>query len=214
MSRTLIEPAEPSNYLQQIISCAWEGTLATVRKKPSRMKGSTKIQNLNRAKDWVDQLARGFASRYSFPEFHVFWKSNRNRNPICGNLKELLFDIAVCQLSETKSLEAKPRSLKFISRAHWLVESEFETGNTREIILDMSKLVIGACPHKLFVAAHRREDIEQRLLNGLRPIAQCCGTGLFLAFVSHPNDWFTEQQREPAIHEWSDELNNWRPFFS
>lgn len=200
------------NDLPVIISNAWQRTLTTVRNKPSLMGNSSTKRNIGRARVWVDALGSEFAARYVSPDFHVFWISNNRKNPVCGSLKELLFDIAVCKLDSTRSLEANPRTLKFVSNAQWLVESEFNKGNTREIILDMSKLAIGTAPFKLFVAAHRRDSSEQQLLDRLRPLASYCGAGLFIAFVSHPKEWFGKLQREPVIHKWLDKANDWRLF--
>ena len=198
------------NELQQLVATAWDETLAKVMSTPSLMGESSRLRNLRRAGVWIDNLALEFSARYSSSNFHVFWRGNNHGNPICGKLKELLFDIAVCELLSTRSLQAQPKSLEFVSSAHWLVESEFAKSNTREIILDMSKLVIGAARNKLFVAAHRPEDTEQKLLDRLSPIAQCCDSPLFLAFVSHPDDWFGESEIEPVVYQWSDSSSGWQ----
>lgn len=158
-------------------------------------------------------MAQEFELEYSNLDYYVFWKFNpREKNPICGKLKEFLFDIAVCQFLETESLEQNPKGLNFVAQAHWLVESEFDRNNFREIILDMSKLVIGTSSYKLFVAAHRREKTEQKILEKIAPLAQCCDLTLFLAFVSHPDVWFKRGQADPVIYHWCLESDQWLLF--
>lgn len=205
------DPVNPSN-LSEIVFEAWNKTLERVRNDQVRLGDSDQVANTRRARVWVDALAREFAEEYDRPNFHVFWKFNPSeKNPICGKLKELLFDIVVCQLGDTESLELKPRGLKFVSQSHWLVESEFEK-NTREILLDLSKLVLGAAKYKMFVASHRRKKMEHDLLDRLAPIARCCSSSLFFTFVSHPEEWFSDGQCKPVIYRWSVESDSWLLF--
>ena len=65
----------------------------------------------------------------------------------------------------------------------------------------MSKLVIGSAENKLFVAAHR-DSRETDILEQCAPIAACCCGRVYFCFVSHPDDWKTDRQRAPALHEW------------
>ena len=110
----------------------------------------------------------------------------------------MLFDIAVCSVSTTPSRQRKAQDLEFIAQCHWQIESEFNRTNTREIIVDMSKLVMGSAENKLFVAAHRsREDI----LEQCSEIAGRCTGRVYFCFVSHPDDWANDAP-PPALHEW------------
>lgn len=199
----------PSN-LSELIYSAWNKSLARVCNTQNLMGDSIQIHNERHAQVWVDILAQEFKQKYPCPDFHVFWRSNpEEKNPICGDLKEFLFDIAVCRLGVTKSRQRSPKNLKFVAQAHWLVESEFDRKDFREIILDMSKLVIGASSYKLFVVAHRSKDTEKELRDRLAPIARCCGGPLFFAFVSHPREWLSEGQADPVIYQWSAETDQW-----
>ena len=199
--------------LPEIICSAWSKTLAKVQSKPSLRRKRSKKRNSKRAKEWVDSLASEFDARYSSSDFHLFWISNKDPNPIDLKLRELLFDIAVCELGTTYSLQPNPQCLKYVAQMHWLVESELDTGNFREILLDMSKLAMGDAQFKLFVAAHRNPNSERRLLSRLRPLACCCGSRLFFAFIEHPDAWTDEQPRQPMLFEWQAASNDWRQFF-
>lgn len=114
----------------------------------------------------------------------------------------MLFDIAVCSVLTTPSRQRRARDLEFIAECHWQIESEFNRTNTREIVIDMSKLVMGAAENKLFVAAHRRRG-QRDILEQFAPIAACCAGPVYFCFVSHPDDWNTDRQRPPALHEWA-----------
>ena len=129
----------------------------------------------------------------------VFWRRRKEKVPHF-KVKELLFDITVCSVSTTLSLQHKPQPLEFISDGHWLVESEFSR-NTRDIIIDMSKLVLGSAENKLIVAAHPNNDANrQRVLAQCADIAARCRVNVFFLFVSHPKDW--DAPCPPLLYEW------------
>ena len=115
----------------------------------------------------------------------------------------MLFDIAVCSVSWTRSRQRKAQNLEFIAQCHWQVESEFSRTNTRDIVVDMSKLVMGSAENKLFVAAHRiDEEAEGDILKQCSEIAGRCTGRVYFCFVSHPDDWTPERQSPPRLHEW------------
>ena len=159
-------------------------------------------QGANRKKSatWVDALAKRFQEHYEGGRYRLFWSGN------CGNQEhfgrnELLFDLAVCSVSTITSLETEARDLEFIAQCHWQIESEFSRGNTRDIIVDMSKLVMGSAENKLFVAAHRGRR-EEDILERCWEIARCCTGRVYFCFVSHPDRWTSNPER-PALHEWT-----------
>lgn len=198
--------------LQELIRDAWNTILNTVQSNPELMGDPSEARNNGRAEEWIKILTQQFVNKYKDQNCRVFSRSNLNNRDVFPKLKELLFDISVCEMDTTKSLEYKPKRLEYVVKAHWLIESEFNRENIREIILDLSKLMIGAAPNKLFIAAHRDERTEQKLLNRLSPIARCCDSSLYFMFLSHPNDWFTNNQCEPVLHIWSEHINNWEKF--
>ena len=160
-----------------------------------------------RSEAWVTALATQFQAYYPRTTGHrVFWKGS-TCNQTHFRLNEFLFDIAVCSVSTTRSLERQPRELEFVSDCHWLVESEFRR-NTRAVVVDMSKLVVGSAENKLFVAAHRPGGGNGAMLDRCAPIAERCRANVFFLFVSHPEDWATARVLDPSLHEWT--TSEWR----
>ena len=115
-------------------------------------------------------------------------------------MNEYLFDLAVCSVSATKSLQTEAKELPFIARCHRQIEFEFSRSNTRHIVRDMSKLVMGSAENKLFVASHWGER-EAAVLEQCSEIARCCTGRVYFCFVSHPQDW-GDKPVLPALHEW------------
>ena len=153
-----------------------------------------------RSAQWVDALARQFQANYPLERRHrVFWKGNED-NKRHFRLRELLFDITVCSVSTTLSLQKPPQPLEFITDCHWQIESEFAIKDTRPVIVDMSKLVLGSAENKLMVAARRDAERRQSVLAQCADIAACCRPNVFFLFVSHPQHW--DAPRAPLLYEW------------
>ena len=153
-----------------------------------------------RSAQWVDALARQFQANYPPERWHrVFWRGNED-NKRHFRIRELLFDITVCSVSTTPSLQNPPQPLEFITNCHWQVESEFADGDTRPVIIDMSKLVLGSAENKLIVAARRDAEERQSVLAQCAGIAACCRTNVFFLFVSHPRHW--DAPCPPLLYEW------------
>ena len=158
-------------------------------------------RNRKRSAKWVDRLAGRFANQYKGVRYRVFWSANKENRQQFGR-NEMLFDIAVCSVSTTPSRQQRAQPLEFIAQCHWQIESEFSRTNTREIVIDMSKLVMGSAENKLFVAAHRTGNEEYGILEQCSEIAGRCTGRVYFCFVSHPDDWEPERRRTPALHEW------------
>ena len=176
--------------LKDIANAAWATALESSDPDPRR-----------RSAQWVDALARQFQANYALEQrYRVFWNCNEDNKPHFG-LKELLFDITVCTVSTTLSLQRHPQPLEFISDCHWQVESEFAVGSTRPLIVDMSKLVLGSAENKLVVAARRGAQRRRDVLAQCADIATCCPGNIFFLFISHPHDWDTPNL--PLLYEWT-----------
>ena len=158
--------------------------------------------NWQKSKNWVGALANRFREHYPPGPYRIFWSGNKENQKEFGR-NEFLFDLAVCSVSTTKSLERHPKDLEFIAQCHWLIESEFSLGSTRDIVIDMSKLVMGSAENKLFFAAHRGHR-EKDILRQCSEIARCCNGRVYFGFVSHPNEWKPESEQLPALHEWTE----------
>ena len=173
---------------------------------------SRDVDNRIRSAQWVDELARQFQDNYKLERRHrVFWKGYEGNKEHFG-VNELLFDIAVCSVSTTPSLQRHPQPLEFITGCHWQVESEFADNSTRPVIVDMSKLVLGSAENKLMVAARRDgKEARQSILAQCADIAACCRTNVYFLFVSHPREW-ESAPCSPLLYEWT--AGDWRPIDS
>ena len=109
--------------LPEVVSNAWREALCDMP-----------TVNRGRSTSWVSALGNQFKAGYQERDgYRVFWRSNACNQKDFG-LNEFLFDIAVCSISETRSLQRTPKALPFVSDCHWLVESEFAV-STRDSIL-------------------------------------------------------------------------------
>ena len=194
------------NNLKDIVDAAWVAALESPVPDDSGKRSIGWVHG-ERSARWVDALALQFQANYALDHWHrVFWKGNEDNYPHFKT-RELLFDITVCSVSTTLSLQHDPQPLEFISDGHWQVESEFSRNNTRDIIIDMSKLVLGSAENKLIVAAHPNNDAKrQSVLAECAGIAARCRTNVFFLFVSHPKDW--DAPRPPLLYEWI--AGDWR----
>ncbi len=178
-----------------VVNKAW----ARARDRQSQDQDIGKRNRL-RSSDWVCALAETFEKEYDVSDVHrVFWLGNDTNREQFG-INEYLFDVMVCSVSTVESLQRQSNRLEFIDQCHWQVESEFNRSNSREVIVDMSKLVVGSAENKLFIAAHRTSG-EQDLLKLCAGIARRCIGAVYFAFVAHPDEW-DGTPTEPDLYEW------------
>ena len=173
--------------LVEVINSAWKTALEESECIEGKPKG---VVHRKRSKRWVCCLARAFQNWYSDrDDCRVFWRDN------CGNEKhfrmnEFLFDVTVATVGTTKSQQHKPEDLHYISRCEWAIESELNQRDSREVIIDMSKLVVADADNKLFVASQRNgcKD-DEKVLKQCKPIAESCRGRVYFCFIAHPKHW-------------------------
>ena len=188
--------------LSQVINNAWARATRAAADEGDRGK-----RNRERSQQWVCELAEEFRNEYHNKSLHrVFWHGNKDNQEQFG-LNEFLFDVMVCSVSGVESLQRQSNRLDFIDQCHWQVESEFNRDNSRAIIVDMSKLVVGSAENKLFIASHR-DRLAPDLLELCARIARRCSGNFYLAFVAHPEDWASDP-KEPVLYEWL--AGDWEP---
>ena len=184
-----------SNNLSDIVHCAWRRASHAPSTETNKRK-----RNRKRSAQWVCALGRAFEERYDESDIHrVFWLGNKKNRKQFG-IDEFLFDVVVCSVSSVESLQRQSKRLDFIDQCHWQVESEFNRNSTREVVVDMSKLVVGSGENKLFIAAHRHSS-NDGLLKLCAQIARRCSGNVYFAFVAHPDDW-DDNPTEPVLYEW------------
>ncbi len=186
--------------LKEIVNGAWKETQAVVG--PNDLIGENKRGTVHRkwSEKWVDCLAGRFQSQYPGDAgYRVFWKRNEsNKTQFYRN--EFLFDVMVGRVATRPSLSPRPETnLHYIAECEWAVESELNNRNTRQMVVDMSKLVMADAKNKLFVAAYRK-NAQDKILEILGEIGDCCSNNTFVCFVAHPESWI-EKPRDPCLYE-------------
>ncbi|HHX8634296.1 hypothetical protein [Vibrio diabolicus] len=159
-----------------IVRCAYE----------SAKEKSSGLENSRKSKLWIEELAKEFRLKFCSPSYRVFssdYYDNRN----AFNINELLYDVSVVKIGRVNSASGKTE-LEFVSSCEWLVESEFHRTNSRESIIDLSKLFMGRSKNKLFVVP-KSTTIESWVINGLKDIFPQGESEYFVALVPHPVDW-------------------------
>ena len=105
-------PIDRHNLMENLVS-AWHKAL----------RQGADATNHSRSKIWVDEVAARFRVNYPGERERVFWGGNPDPKPQAEfKKKEMLFDVMVCSIDTTKSLERHPRPLAFIAQCHWQVE--------------------------------------------------------------------------------------------
>ena len=204
-------PIDRQNLMENLV-CAWAKALG---QRAHADKNKAGARNKARSKIWVDEVAARFRVNYPGPRERVFWGGNPDPKIRAEfKKKEMLFDIMVCAIDTVESFEHPPQPLAFIAQCHWQVESEF-SDDTRDIVIDMGKLVAGSAAHKLMIAAHPKPPNKDKtegadeipaLLNRCAKIAACCeGQHVYFCFVAHPQDWCSSSPKGPVLYEYTEE---------
>ena len=173
--------------LVEVINSAWN----TALKESKCIKGmSDRDVHRQRSKQWVCCLAKEFQNWYSDrDDCRVFWRDNC-RNKKHFRMNEFLFDLTVATVETTKSQQHKSEDLHYISRCEWAIESELNQSDSREVIIDMSKLVVADADNKVLVASQRDKRRDEKLLRQCKPIAESCRGRVYFCFIAHPKDWY------------------------
>lgn len=195
--------------LGMIVSTAWEkARKESIRRAAQAHSKENGDRNRGRSSAWVGALAKEFEDNYCAECHRVFCVTNKNNKEEFGR-NEFLFDVTVAEIGWVDSLENKGNMLPFIGQSKWIVESEFNKENSRHIIIDLSKLVMGASKNKLLIVSQRSAETENKLRDRFASIAKCCSGDLFLSFVAHPSDWCDAHVPKPRLFRWH--RNHWIP---
>ena len=171
-------------------------TLQQSKSYPDNGKTTQRI-NMYRSQNWVKALAEQFKKRYDGDsEIRIFSKNDDSNRKDFG-LNELLHDVLVCKVDGVESYVHK-KKLYFIKEVLWQVESEFAR-NTRSLLVDFNKLVLGSAKNKLFIASQVKKGTENSFLKVLKPAAAYCTGDVYVGMIPHPGDWADTQD---DIHLW------------
>lgn len=151
-------------------------------------------RNPERSQDWVSALCDELEAHARAQELPTsdsvrgFCRCNSGNRSDFG-LNELLFDILIARVQNVAAAHSKTQ-LVAIRRALWAVESEFKRDNSRDVLVDLNKLVVADADNKLLVISDGPVMLEwacetmSRLLDPVR-------SAVYLAAVTHPSEWGT-----------------------
>jgi hypothetical protein len=166
---------------------------------------SAQARHARRSREWVKCLATELKGFSEDPDVRVFFKGDPQNREDFG-LNELLYDVCVC---ETKSCPSARRgkTLRYVTKALWQVESEFAR-DSFEAVEDFNKLVIGSADNKLFIGPRLAPSEQSQFLDALLPVARCCSGNVYVAAVSHPDEW---EPNPPDVSLWQLAGGAWQP---
>ena len=166
--------------------------------------GNARRVNQDRSRRWVEALADEFRKHHAGDADVRVFSKHHGGNRIDFHLNELLYDVSVCRVASVPSA-AQGKKLLYVAEPLWQVESEFAK-DTREALIDFSKLVMGAAPCKLFIGP-QVDDIPS-FIQTLSPAAAACSGNVFLALLPHPSLWTSGKRAEPLF--WQFDGDAWR----
>lgn len=150
-----------------------------------RIKGEG-AKNRHLSKEWVENIAKEFRQYYKQSESYRVFSRGYYENREEFRLNEYLYDIAVIKTGVVKSV--LDNDLECPQEAIWLIESEFNTKDSRASLIDFGKLVIGSATNKaLILPAGGR--IEEWAMQHLPKIPAVAKDNWFICFVPHPGEW-------------------------
>jgi hypothetical protein len=162
---------------------------------------SSRSLHQQRSSEWVRCLAHELktlvgkgAGEEGDEDVRVLFRNNPDETSRADfGLNELLYDVCIVRTAEHPSA-CGGRSLRYVTKAAWLVESEFARDSS-EAVKDFNKLVIGRAENKLFIGPRLGAADEAGYLAALLPVAGAGavdGSNLYVALVPHPGDWAPE----------------------
>lgn len=189
------------------MGAAWKSALEASRQQKSRKTGTDETRNRKRSESWVRALGEAFENVYGSDGHRVFWRGKEGTKDEFL-LTEFLFDVTVAEIGYVDSLEKNSKTLPFVAKCKWIIESEFDIKNSRQIWLDLSKLVVASADNKLLVVSQRfGTESEKMIRERCAEIVKGSEGNYFLAFVSHPDSWGSEGSNPPMVFE--QEKNPW-----
>ena len=152
------------------------------------------LSNAERSAAFVSCLASELRKHYKAvqgegqPKYAVFSRDYPGNQKEFG-LNELMFDIVAAEIATVKSVRGI--DITAIRGAEWLIESELKRTDSRDVLVDFNKLVIGQAKNKLLVVA-----AGSSVASWIEAIAAeliCAqSANFYLALLPHPNEWYFE----------------------
>jgi hypothetical protein len=173
--------------------------------KPNYHVSNKKELHRKRSAKFVEQLTIQFKKYYESQLSVCVLSRESSEHRMKFDVNELLYDVLVCDTTSEARSPVRHKKLTIITNAIWQIESEFRKDG-KQAILDFNKLVIGNASNKLFIGPIVNNI--QAFINTLLAPAQHCSGNIYLALVSHPDDW---NKKTPEIFLWQLSDKNWSP---
>ena len=170
-------------------------------------KGAKDLSHAQRSAAWVSALAdelRACSEAFAADgEIVVFCRANeRNRPEFRTN--ELLFDILVAEIRTVQSVRGK--RLQALSKALWVVESELKRTDSRDVLIDLNKLVVAQAINKILVISGSTSlvDWAQKMMAMLLDPKE---SNVFLVTIPHPADWSEPFSQRAEVYQMTPEAH-------
>ncbi len=162
--------------IEELIQRAWTNALRV----------SENLANKDRSSVWVECIAKEFRRYYASEGRYIVFSRGYVGNRKDFRLNEMLFDVNVIEYEEVSSVSGKAK-LKFPKRSIWHVESEFKDTDSRDAIIDFSKLLMGRAANNLIILPSGGK-IEGW---AMREFPNLCSrdSNTWACFTAHPSGW-------------------------
>ncbi len=151
--------------------------------------------NKNRSKNFIYHITDNLKFLYNDNDIVVFSSSERNK---AFKRNELLYDINVCKINKLNS----NRNIEYVEKSLVQIECEFEK-DTREVVIDCSKLVCGSSPLKVMIISKVSNDKVFR--KSLEEVAKSIKDELYLIELEHPEKWDACDKDSYSVYKFDDE---------
>lgn len=170
--------------------------------------GTRSLSNARRSAAWVNalanRLAAGDGGRESQESAHRVFSRTESGNRTEFRTNEFLFDILVAEERTVSAARGKP--LAALSRAIWIVESELKQFDSRDVLIDLNKLVLAKADNKVLVVSSGTplvawaQDVMREMLDPHE-------SNIFLVTIPHPSGWFKDERLRADVFELT--ANGW-----
>lgn len=160
------------------------------------------LSHARRSAAWVSALANRLATGDGSTEsqeraLRAFCRTESdNRTEFRTN--ELLFDILIAEDRTVNAARGKP--LTALSRAVWIVESELKRSDSRDVLIDLNKLVLGKADNKVLVVSSGTPLVAWAQ-GVMREMLDPTESNIFLVTIPHPADWFKNDRLRADVFQ-------------
>jgi hypothetical protein len=201
---TKLDPVS-DEITKQVLSIIWQSFRRAVQNSRNKFrKDSVGAMHRARSANLLSILQVGLEKYYQSlcieHKIVVFCGSGPRNQDFRRN--EFLYDIHVCEYDFVPS-GVKGTAIPFVKKSFLQLESEF-ANNTRESLIDFSKLVCGLSDLKIMLLP--RSPNREHYLAPLRMAALELEGPIYAVFLPHPRNWGESQALGGMPQDWVERL--------